>query len=45
MNLLKLDQKCLNCSKDVEHNAKLFKIACLAYAPSNVNYRQQSFTK
>ena len=28
---LKLDQKCLNCSSDVEHNIKLFKIACLAY--------------
>ena len=28
---LKLDQKCLNCSPDVEHNIKLFKVACLAY--------------
>ena len=42
---LKLDQKCLNCSPDVEHNIKLFKIACLAYQPSSVNYRKQNFTK
>ena len=42
---LKLDQKCLNCSPDVEHNIKLFKVACLAYQPSSVNYRKQNFTK
>jgi len=40
-----MDKKCLNCSSDVEHNSKLFKIACLAYAPSKINYRNQSFTK
>ena len=35
----------MNHSSDIEHNAKLFKIACLAYTPSKVNYRNQSFTK
>lgn len=45
MDLLKLEQKCLNCTSEVEHNAKLFKIACLAYTPSKVNYRGQAFTK
>ena len=44
-DLLKLEQKCLNCSSDREHNAKLFKIACLAYMPSKVNYRKQCFTR
>ena len=35
----------MNCSPDVEHNVKLFKIACLAYQPSKVVYRKQTFTK
>ena len=40
-----LDQKCLNCSQDVNHVAKLFKIACLAYKPQRVNHRGISFSR
>ena len=43
--IVKLDQKCLNCSQDVEHVAKLFKIACLAYKPTNVRHRGISFKR
>jgi len=38
-DVVNLKPRCLNCSDDVQHTAKLFKIACLAYSPSNVNYR------
>ena len=40
--VLQLDEKCRESYKD-EHIGKLFKIACLAYAPGTVNYRNQSF--
>ena len=43
--IVKLDQKCLNCSQDVSHVAKLFKIACLAYKPQRVNHRGISFSR
>ena len=40
-DVLALETKCLNSSKDMAHTSKLFKIACLAYSPSKVNYRNQ----
>ena len=40
-----MDQKCLNCSTDVTHLQKLFKIACLAYQPNSVSYRSVDFTR
>ena len=40
-----IDQKCLNCSQDITHLQKLFKIACIAYKPTNVAYRNQEFNR
>lgn len=41
---LKLDQTCLSCQTsghDMQHVLYLFKIACIAYEPSSVKYRDR----
>lgn len=37
--ILSLDQKCLSCSGQSSGLISTFKMACLAYAPTNINYR------
>jgi hypothetical protein len=43
--VVQFDQQCLNCSENVAHVSKLFKLACLAYKPNNVTYRDFEFTR
>jgi len=45
---IKIDQKCLNCnssSHDPQLTTKLFKIACLSYKPSDLEYRGQTMSR
>ena len=45
---LKIDQTCLSCQAtghDFQHVLYLFKIACIAYQPSSVKYREKTMTR
>eukprot|EP00347_Sterkiella_histriomuscorum_P022302 403330961 len=44
-NLLQLDPKCLSCSGQGSTLISTFKMACLAYAPTTVIYRNIEFTR
>lgn len=43
--MLAVDPVCLSCTKHQADIIKSFKIACLAYAPSNVIFRNIEFTR
>mmetsp|Transcript_40952 Transcript_40952/g.30133 ORF Transcript_40952/g.30133 Transcript_40952/m.30133 type:complete len:84 (+) Transcript_40952:137-388(+) len=43
--VLALDSKCLSCSGQSSGLISTFKMACLAYAPSNVIYRNMEFSR
>jgi len=43
-----IDKNCLSCmsdGKETNHALKGFKMACLSYAPSQVNYRQGTYQR
>eukprot|EP01017_Pseudomicrothorax_dubius_P019492 TRINITY_DN2143_c0_g1_i5.p1 TRINITY_DN2143_c0_g1~~TRINITY_DN2143_c0_g1_i5.p1 ORF type:complete len:349 (-),score=64.67 TRINITY_DN2143_c0_g1_i5:3-1049(-) len=40
-----LDRNCLNCSSDIRLTYDAFKIACLIYRPTNVNFGARSFRR
>ena len=42
---ISLDKQCISCSGQVNLITAAFKIACLAYTPSNVNFRDQVFQR
>ena len=45
---LRLDQTCLShqaTGHDLQHVLYLFKIACISYQPSRVEYRGKRFTR
>ena len=43
--IINFDPKCLNCSDDIDHVQKLFKVACLAYKPTSVTHRGETFQR
>lgn len=45
---INIDKNCLNCmqpGRDTKDILRGFKMACLSYAPSNVNYREHNMTR
>lgn len=40
-----VDPRCLSCSGQVSSMLQTFKIACIAYAPSDVHYRNIEFPR
>lgn len=45
---IKIDQKCITCtqpSHDMHLTLKLFKIACLTYKPTDIEYRGQKMAR
>lgn len=42
---IQVNQKCASCSGHLSFLKKAFKMACLAYTPSNVTYRGESLSR
>ena len=40
-----LDKECLSCAGVPSHTMDLFKMACISYQPSQVNYRNNTLTR
>ena len=43
--VISFDKNCMSCTGEKPIIQSLFKMACLAYAPSSVNYSKQDFTR
>lgn len=43
--VIQVDKRCITCSDDRGQLIQLFKIACLAYFPSKVEYKAKKYDK